>query len=409
MKLFFDQLTKAGFLSSAVLCFSTFSHAQSFLDPEIDPFAIANLEHEIGKMAFVDLDGDGDQDCFQANYYDNEFIYQENTGYASSPNYSATEINPFGFSPAAPSFGPVFVDIDADGDYDLFSSSEEDGTTFYYENTGTATAPSFGSEEISPFGLTSIFSIFGNFVDIDNDGDLDGFGAIYFEDLGENKIFIAENIGSAEAPEFSEPLADPYGISLTSADFFYFLDFADLDQDGDLDMMRSESENSNIFYHENIGTATLPEFEAGEGLASPFGISTLGTDQYFFLPMFVDIDDDSDMDLFVPTIQFTDTSTVTANNFYENRTVVAGLTDNKFEVADFSVFPNPATNNLSLLSFSSTESIESVRILTVDGREVFRSNKWINQIDLTDFTPGVYIVELAFANKDTQQLKFIKK
>jgi hypothetical protein len=135
--------------------------AQSFLDPEIDPFAIENLEVEIGKMAFVDLDGDGDQDCFQANYYGNEFVYQENTGTATSPNFAEAEINPFGFNPISPSFAPVFVDIDADGDFDLFSSSEEDGTTFYYENTGTATAPSFGSEDPSPFGLTFIFAIFG--------------------------------------------------------------------------------------------------------------------------------------------------------------------------------------------------------------------------------------------------------
>lgn len=401
-------LFKGAFLVCNGIFITQHSIAQSFIGPEIDPFAIEKVEVEIGKMVFVDLDGDGDQDCFQSNFYENEFVYQENTGTATAPNYGAPEINPFGFSPVLPSFAPVFVDIDADGDFDLFSSYEDDGTTLYYENTGTATAPAFSSEEASPFGLTSIYIIFGNFVDLDNDGDLDGFGAIYLEDLGENKIFMAENIGTAEAPEFSEPMVDPYGFSLTSIDFFYFVDFADLDQDGDLDMIRTESENSNIFYHENIGTATLPEFEAGDGLASPFGISELDFDQYFWIPSFVDIDGDSDMDLFVPTMQFTDTSTIMANYFYENRTFVAGLTDNNFEAANFTVFPNPATTNLTLLSSSSTETIESVRILTVDGREVFRSSKWINQIDLTDFTPGLYIVELGFANEDKQQLKFIK-
>jgi hypothetical protein len=122
----------------------------------------------------------------------------------------------------------------------------------------------------------------------------------------------------------------------------------------------------------------------------------------------VDIDGDSDMDLFVPSAYYTDTSIVIENYFYENRTVVAGLTDNHFEAPIFTVFPNPATSNLSLFSSSSTETIESIRIIAVDGREVYRSSKWINQIDLTDFTPGVYIVELGFTNEDTQQLKFIK-
>jgi hypothetical protein len=401
-------LLNGAFLVCSGLLIKPHSSAQSFIGPEIDPFAIANLELEIAKISFVDLDGDGDQDCFQANYYDNAFIYQENTGTESAPNYVTSETNPFGLSPTTPSFAPVFVDIDADGDFDLFTSSEEDGTVFYYENSGSATVPEFGSEEIAPFGLTFIYSVLGNLIDIDNDGDFDVFGAIFLEDTEENKIFMAENIGTTEAPEFSAPIADPFGISLTTTDFFYFMDFADLDQDGDLDLMRSEYENSSILYHENIGTADAPEFEPGDGIASPFGIADLGGDLFFLIPSFVDIDGDSDMDLFVPSAYYTDTSIVVENYFYENRTVVAGLSDNNFEAANFNVFPNPATTNLSLFSSSSTETIESVRILAVDGREVFRSSRWINQIDLTDFTPGVYIVELGFANENKQQLKFIK-
>jgi hypothetical protein len=401
-------LLKGAFLVCTGLFITHHSTAQSFIGPEIEPFAIENLELEIAKMSFVDLDGDGDQDCFQANYYENEFIYQENTGTAAAPNYVTSEINPFGLSPSMASFGPVFVDIDADGDFDLFTSSEEDGTVFYYENTGSPTAPEFGSEEIAPFGLTFIYSILGNIIDIDNDGDFDAFGAIFLEDTEENKIFVAENIGTNEVPVFSAPIVDPYGISLTSSDFFYFMDFADLDQDGDLDLMRTEYENSSILYHENTGTADAPEFEPGDGIASPFGITDLGGDQFFLIPSFVDIDGDSDMDLFVPSAYYTDTSIVIENYFYENRTVVAGLTDNHFEAPIFTVFPNPATSNLSLFSSSSTETIESIRIIAVDGREVYRSSKWINQIDLTDFTPGVYIVELGFTNEDTQQLKFIK-
>jgi hypothetical protein len=245
-------------------------------------------------------------------------------------------------------------------------------------------------------------------VDIDNDGDLDAFGGIYLDDLAENKIFTCENIGTSEAPEFSEVLTDPYGITLASIDFFYFLDFADIDNDGDLDMMRSETENANIFYHENIGTATLPEFEAGEGLASPFGISNLGTDHYFWIPMLVDIDSDTDMDLFVPTTEFTGDSTFTKNYFYENRTVVAGLSDNKLTTVNFEIYPNPATTNLTLITTTPSQAVEYVRIISSDGREVFRSTQLISQIDLTNFTPGMYVIEMALTDQSIQQIKFVK-
>ncbi len=402
-------LQRGAFLVCTGLFITQQLSAQSFIGPEIAPLAIENLEVELGKMVFVDLDGDGDQDCFQANYYENEFIYQENTGTASAPSFVSAEINPFGLSPVTASFSPVFVDIDADGDYDLFTSSEEDGTTFYYENTGTASAPVFSSEEIAPFGLTFIFSIFGNFVDLDNDGDLDAFGAIFFEDSEENKIFMAENVGTAEVPEFSEPIADPYGIMLTSTEFYYFFDFADLDQDGDLDMMRAELENSDIFYHENIGTASLPEFEAGDGLASPFGIATLGSDHFFWIPTFVDIDGDTDMDFFVPTTYFTDTSAVTENYFYENRAFVAGLTNNNLSATNFKIFPNPATTDLTVITSTPSESIEYIRIISINGREIFRTNELISQIDLTNFTSGMYIIEMALIDQSIQQIKFVKE
>ena len=50
--------------------------------------------------------------------------------------------NPFDGEDVGDNSTPVFVDIDNDGDYDAFIG-KNDGTVNYYQNTGSASSPSF--------------------------------------------------------------------------------------------------------------------------------------------------------------------------------------------------------------------------------------------------------------------------
>ncbi len=68
---------------------------------------------------------------------------------------------------------PTFGDLDGDGDLDVLAG-EKLGNLLYFENTGTASAPAFSGPQTNPFGLADVgdFST-PTFADLDGDGDLD--------------------------------------------------------------------------------------------------------------------------------------------------------------------------------------------------------------------------------------------
>ena len=153
------------------------------------------------KPAFVDIDGDGDMDVFLGTYYNNIRYYQ-NTGTASAPVYTeqtgaSNPLDGSGFYAAA----PVFVDIDGDGDKDVFIVTQYTGVR-YLKNTGTATVPVFTEQTgvSNPFGAINVYNYCTlSFVDIDGDGDLDAFAGNW-----DGTILYYKNTGTATAPVFTQ-------------------------------------------------------------------------------------------------------------------------------------------------------------------------------------------------------------
>lgn len=73
------------------------------------------------------------------------------------------------------------------------------------------------------------------------------------------------------------------------------------------------------------------------------------------------------------------------------RTPVVGIEER--EECDLLVYPNPTTDVLHL-SLSQTEQTTKIEILTIDGRLVKRIDNYCDEIDVSDFASGTYLIRI---------------
>ncbi len=124
-------------------------------------------------LSFTDLDNDNDWDIAY-NDGSGGFRYLKNTGTSASASFilaSGAE-NLLQGLPAPNGSGIQFVDVDGDGDLDVFTDSSDPDQVFFHENTGTSSSPIFGAA-IDLFPTLRETQAQCTFTDYDNDGDLD--------------------------------------------------------------------------------------------------------------------------------------------------------------------------------------------------------------------------------------------
>ena len=210
-----------------------------------DVSVAAGIDDPSGKglgVVALDYDGDGDQDLFVANDGTPNFLYQ-NLGDGTFENAALKKgvaYNGVGESEAG--MGVDFGDYDNDGDFDLFVANFSYETNTLYRNEG-----GFFKDVTAEAGLADPshrFLGFGtNFLDYDNDGDLDLYVAnghvqdkialfqSGVEYMQEHQLFRNDGGGSyAEASSISGEWFLHKQISRGAA-------FGDYDRDGDVDVL----------------------------------------------------------------------------------------------------------------------------------------------------------------------------
>ena len=215
---------------------------------------------------------------------------------ATSPGYTA----------------PAFGDTDADGDQDLFLGSS-DGTIRFYKNTGTVGTPSFTEQTGTANPLSSVDV--GTYstpvlVDIDADGDLD-----LFTGTAEGTIKFYRNTGSETSSIFTEVTGSDHVFNGIDVGDRSAITFGDVDDDGDFDAIIAGDANINsgssggvIQYWLNTGTVSSPVFIQNDEILTRSSIITVPDHP---IPTLANIDGDTDSDLLMGNLAGT-------IDFYEN-------------------------------------------------------------------------------------------
>jgi hypothetical protein len=193
---------------------------------------------------------------------------------------------------------PQFVDIDADGDLDLFVQ-ERTGRLMHFENVGTAREPRWAWR--SDFFQDLDIGEWSRFADVDDDGDLDLLAEERFSYI---RLFLNE--GSPAEPRFrlaADTLRDSDGQAIFS-DRQNIPSLADVDCDGQTDLFLGRVDGT-VARHEwrasrdglpvyDLVTARFEDIEIVAALSQPGAPTLHGANSMFF----ADGDGDGDVDLF---------------------------------------------------------------------------------------------------------------
>lgn len=200
-----------------------------------------------------DIDGDGDLDVVGTAWIAGMVSWWENTvGDASAWTEHLVVQN---FTDAHPVYA---ADINGDGDMDIVAAARSGSTVAWWENdTGDGSSFTMHTIDASFSYAASVFV-----ADVDGDGDMDVLGAAEIAD----DLTWWENIGGSGTSWVEHVLDATYNGSIR-------VQAADLDADGDIDVISQAYEENVITWWENSGSGgSWTRHNIASGLLNPYGL-----------------------------------------------------------------------------------------------------------------------------------------
>ncbi len=276
----------------------------------VSPDSESRNRHSGSILIGFDQGCDGDIDLLNGDILGSNLLFLENGGTSSLAHISSQDslfpsydvpVNLFNLPSAA------YLDVNNDGKKDLIvtptaNSGEDFSNVLFYENTTDNCSNHFSYiynrlivEDMIDVGTSSNVA----FADIDQDGltDIIVGNDRYYNTNPNNaisRLAYFRNTGTASNPAFTLISDDWLGLSFLLQNGL-FPSFADMDADGDIDILIGSS-SGNLFYCEN---------SAGAGNPSSY---TINTTPYQGIvagnnaaPQLIDVDRDGKIDLLIGT------------------------------------------------------------------------------------------------------------
>jgi len=213
-----------------------------------------------------DLDNDGDMDVLSASKEDNKIAWYENLD--GQGTFGEQQI----LTTNALSARTVYAgDINGDGNIDVISSSLSDGEVIWFKNNGNG---NFEIEQVISNTVGAVLSVYAE--DMDGDGDMDVLSASYI-----NKVSWHENLDGLGTFNNEHIISE-----LTNG--AHSVHAEDMDNDGDMDVLSASAIDNKIAWYENLDG----QGNFGEQLLIDQENIIQGRDVFA-----ADLDDDGDMDV----------------------------------------------------------------------------------------------------------------
>jgi hypothetical protein len=229
---------------------------------------IINSDSSYPKSVFAaDLDGDNDADLVVASLLIDRVAWFENVD--GQGTYGPQRV----VSDEAVQVASVYVaDLDGDGDNDIISGGAGiyDSDVAWYENDGQG---NFSAQQVISAEVQGTDSVFA--ADLDGDGDLDVLSA----SRNDGKVAWYENVDG-------EGSFGPQELLTVDAEGATAVVAADLDTDGDLDVVAGSYADDSVRWFENDGNAAFAD-----------GILLSDTAVSVTAVAVADLDDDGDPDI----------------------------------------------------------------------------------------------------------------